>query len=50
MPNEKHRKVCLCSDNYLQTELEASFIYEDDQIKATRDKERYGKVYRQWTG
>lgn len=31
-------------DNYMQTELEASFIYEDtpDQSKVTADVKRYG--------
>jgi transcription-repair coupling factor (superfamily II helicase) len=38
-------------DNYMQTELEASFIYEDtpDQSKATGDVKKIWKVLRQWT-
>ena len=40
MQSEKHSRVLQHSpDNYMQTELEASFIYEDtpDQSKATAD-------------
>ena len=40
MPNEKRRTALhFAPDNYMQTELEASFIYEDtpDQAKATAD-------------
>jgi transcription-repair coupling factor (superfamily II helicase) len=37
-------RLCFCSDNYLQHELEASFIYEDtpDQYKAHRMSTGHG--------